>query len=61
MARTEHVEPVGSRPQSIGHHRAPRGLADIRMLWLPVELSDADFKESRTMFAETDAPAYSRP
>jgi hypothetical protein len=44
MARPEQVEPVGSHPQSMAHHRAPRGLADIRMLSLPVELSDADFK-----------------
>src|SRR5262249_39628912 len=46
-------------PQSMGRHRAPRGLADIRVLWLPVELSDADFKESLTMVAETGAPADS--
>jgi hypothetical protein len=55
MARTEHVEPVGSRPQPMGRHRAPRGLADIGMLWLPVQLSDADFKESLTTFAEMGA------
>ena len=59
MSRTEQFEPVGSRPQSKGHHRAPRGLADIGMRWLPVELRDADFKESLTMFAEMGAPAYS--
>src|SRR5262249_49190926 len=32
-----------------GRHRAPRGLADIAMLWLPAELGDADFKASLTM------------
>ena len=58
MARTEQAEPVGSRPQSMGRHRAPRGSADIRMLW-PPELSDADFKESLTMVAEMGAPACS--
>jgi hypothetical protein len=51
MARTGQVEPVERRPQSMGCHRAPRGLADIRMLW-PPELSDADVKEPLTMCAE---------
>ena len=59
MARTEQFEPVGSRPQSTGRHPAPRRQPDIGRLWLPVELSDADFKESLAMFAEMGAPAYS--
>jgi hypothetical protein len=59
MVRTERVEAVGSRPLSMGSHRARRGLADIGMLWLPVELGDPDFTESLMMFAGMGAPACS--
>ena len=45
-------------PQSAARHRAPRRWAAVGMPWLPVELSDADFKESLTMFADMGAPAY---
>jgi hypothetical protein len=43
MPRTEQVERVGCRLQSMGRHRAPRGLVNIGMFWLPVELGATDF------------------
>ena len=59
MARTEQVELVGGRPQSMERHRAPRGLADIGMLWGLLKSGDATSRISLTMFAEMGAPAES--
>jgi hypothetical protein len=55
MARTEQVEPVGSRPQSMGRHRAPRGSTDIGMLLATRRIERSRLQRVLTMFAAMGA------